>query len=284
MIIVALCIGDRAEWALVEGTEIVEYTTTDGVNPFFMTRCEISHAIRLGLPEVFFRRRWDGVFYYGSGCANADKDKIVEGSLTAQFRSPVSVESDLLGVARGILGRDPGLVCLLAQGANSGFYDGKSIVKNVMSGGYILGDEGSAVHMAKNFVSDVIKGIAPQDVIDDFMLTYGTSASEVVNEVYESQGHINAALARYATYLAENIRHDYCHRIVYDAFLSFFERNVAQYDYRKYGISVGGGVADRFKDVFLKAAEDFGVRVNSIDASPLPGLVKYHAGAEPEKE
>ena len=121
MIIIALCIGDRAEWALVDGKEIVEYTSTDGFNPFFRSRREISHAVRLGLPEVFFRRRWDGVYYYGSGCANADKNKVVEGSLVAQFRSPVKVESDLLGVARGILGRGPGLVCLLAQGGNSGF-------------------------------------------------------------------------------------------------------------------------------------------------------------------
>lgn len=277
MIIIALCIGDRAEWALVDGKEIVEYTSTDGFNPFFRTRREISHAVRLGLPEVFFRRRWDGVYYYGSGCANADKNKIVEGSLVAQFRSPVKVESDLLGVARGILGRRPGLVCLLAQGANSGFYDGSAIVKNVMSGGYILGDEGSAVHMAKNLVSDVIKGIAPQDVIDDFLYTYQITPAEIVNEVYEAKGHINAALARYATYLEENIGIDYCHRIVYDAFLSFFERNVAQYDYKDYGISVAGGTVERFRDVFMLAAKDFGVKVNKIDASPLSGLVDYHS-------
>jgi len=284
MIIIALCIGDRAEWALVDGQKIVEYAVTDGVNPFFMTRREISHVIRLALPEVFFRRRWDGVYYYGSGCANVDKNKIVEGSLVAQFRSPVMVESDLLGVARGILGRGPGLVCILAQGANSGFYDGNAIVKNVMSGGYILGDEGSAVHMAKNFVSDVIKGIAPQDVIDDFMLTYGITADDILNEVYESQGHINAALAKYATYLSVNIWHEYCHRIVYDAFLSFFKRNVAQYDYKKYGISVAGGTAERFRHVFMRAADDFGVHVNKIEASPLSGLVDFHSRAAVEGE
>lgn len=277
MIIIALCIGERAEWALVDGAEIVEYASTDGLNPFFMSRREISHAIRLGLPDVFFRRRWDSVHYYSSGCANADKDKIVEGSLVAQFRSPVNVESDLVGVARGILGRRPGLVCLLAQGANSGFYDGNAIVKNVMSGGYILGDEGSAVHMAKNLVSDVIKGIAPRDVMEDFLCTYGLEPADIVNEVYSSRGQINAALSRYSAYLEDNIGHEYCYRIVYEAFLSFFRRNVAQYDYAKYGISVAGGTAERFRNVFLRAAEDFGVSVNKIDASPLSGLVEYHS-------
>ncbi|MCM1452603.1 MAG: hypothetical protein NC102_10095 [Clostridium sp.] len=276
MIIIALCIGDRAEWALVDGKEIVEYATTDGVNPFFMTRREMSHAIRLGLPESFFRRRWDAVYFYGSGCANEDKNKIVEGSLIAQFRSPAYVGSDLLGVARGIFGRKAGLLCLLAQGANSGFFDGNAIVKNVMSGGYILGDEGSMVHLAKNLVSDVIKGIAPHDIVEDFLRTYETTPAEIMNEVYESQGRINAALGRYAGYLEENISHDYCHKLVYDAFISFFERNVAQYDYKAYGISVAGIAVERFREVFLKAADDFGVRVDKIDASPLTGLVDFH--------
>lgn len=283
MIIIALCIGDRAEWALVEGKDIVEYATTEGVNPFFMSRREISHTIRLGLPEVFFRKRWDGVYYYGSGCANVDKNKIVEGSLIAQFRSHVEVESDLLGVARGILRKQPGLVCLLAQGANSGFYDGESIVKNVMSGGYILGDEGSAVHLAKNFISDVIKGIAPKEVIDDFLATYEVTPAEIVNEVYESQGNINVALAKYSAYLEKKIDNDYCHNIVHEAFLSFFRRNVAQYDYEKYGISVAGETVERFRDLFLKAAEDFGVKVNKIDASPLLGLVDFHSSANDEE-
>lgn len=277
MIIIALCIGDRAEWALVDGKEIVEYTTTDGVNPFFMTRREISHRIRLELPEVFFRKRWEGVFFYGSGCANPEKNKIVEGSLVAQFRSPVEVESDLLGVSRAILQRQPGLACLLAQGANSGFYDGKAIVKNVMSGGFILGDEGSAVNLAKNFISDVIKGIAPKNVIDDFLKTYDVTPAQIVDEIYESQGNIVVALSKYSAYLEENIRNEYCHRVVYEAFLSFFRRNVAQYDYKKYGISVAGDTVERFKEVFLQAAEDFGVRVNRIDASPLMGLVDYHS-------
>lgn len=277
MIIIALCTGERAEWALVEGREVVEYVSTEGLNPFFMTRREISHAIRLGLPEVFFRRRWEGVYYYGSGCANPDKNKIVEGSLVAQFRSPVTVESDLLGVARGVLGHEPGLVCLLSRGANSGFYDGESIVKNVMSGGYILGDEGSTVHIAKNFVSDVIKGIAPRDVTEDFLRAYNITTGGIIDEVYESQGHINAALARYASYLRENIGNDYCYKVVYDAFLSFFRRNVAQYDYDKYGITVAGSTVESFVEVFMRAAEDFGVRVNKIDASPLSGLVDFHS-------
>ena len=47
----------RTEWALVEGGEILEHAFTKGLNPFFQTRREISHTVRLELPEAFFRKR-----------------------------------------------------------------------------------------------------------------------------------------------------------------------------------------------------------------------------------
>ena len=66
---------------LVEGAEIVEHAYTTGLNPYFQSRREISHSIRLELPEVFFRRKLEHVYFYGAGCANTEKCKIMESSL-----------------------------------------------------------------------------------------------------------------------------------------------------------------------------------------------------------
>ena len=109
MKIIAESSSTRTEWALLDGTEIVEHAFTTGLNPFFQTRREISHAIRLELPEAFFRRRWDHVYFYGAGCSSKEKTKIMESSLVAQFKTPVTVESDLLGAARGLLVREAGI-------------------------------------------------------------------------------------------------------------------------------------------------------------------------------
>ena len=57
----------RTEWALVQGDKIIEHAYTEGLNPFFQTRREISHIIRLGLPPEFFKRRWSHVYYYSAG-------------------------------------------------------------------------------------------------------------------------------------------------------------------------------------------------------------------------
>lgn len=45
----------RTEWALVEDNHLVQRVFTEGLNPFFQTRREISRSVRLGLPESFFK-------------------------------------------------------------------------------------------------------------------------------------------------------------------------------------------------------------------------------------
>ena len=102
MKIIADSSASRTEWALVDGATVVEHAFTKGLNPFFHTRRDISHSIRLELPEAFFKRRWERIHFYGAGCTSPEKKKIVEASLVAQFKTPVTVESDLLGAARGL--------------------------------------------------------------------------------------------------------------------------------------------------------------------------------------
>ena len=49
----------------------------------------------------------------GSGqLKNDDKKKMIESSLVAQFKTPTTVESNLLGAARGLLVNEPGLASL----------------------------------------------------------------------------------------------------------------------------------------------------------------------------
>ena len=183
MKIIAESSSTRTEWALLDGTEIVEHAFTTGLNPFFQTRREISHAIRLELPEAFFRRRWDHVYFYGAGCSSKEKTKIMESSLVAQFKTPVTVESDLLGAARGLLVREAGLACILGTGSNSCLYNGSEIVKTVAPLGFILGDEGSGAYMGKTFIADMLKGIAPQELIRAFYEKYMVTPNILMDEV-----------------------------------------------------------------------------------------------------
>ena len=58
MKVIAESSSTRTEWALIDGATVIEHAYTSGMNPYFQSRREISHSIRLELPEAFFRRRW----------------------------------------------------------------------------------------------------------------------------------------------------------------------------------------------------------------------------------
>ena len=53
MKIIADSSSTRTEWVLADGDKIVEHVFTEGLNPYFQTRKEISHSIRLNLPDAF---------------------------------------------------------------------------------------------------------------------------------------------------------------------------------------------------------------------------------------
>ena len=213
MKIIADSSSTRTEWALVDGDRVVEHAFTSGMNPFFQTRREISHAIRLELPEAFFKRRWEHVYFYGAGCANKEKTKLMESSLVAQFKTPVTVESDLLGAARGLLVRRPGLACILGTGSNSCLYDGHEIVKTVSSLGYILGDEGSSAYLGKTLIADMLKGIAPQRLTQEFYEHFNVTPNMLMDDIYTYKMP-SRTLARYSTFLAQNLENEYVYQLV----------------------------------------------------------------------
>ena len=174
----------RTEWALVEDNHLVQRVFTEGLNPFFQTRREISRSVRLGLPESFFKKKLDQVYYYGAGCSSYEKKNILGASLVAQFKTPIQVESDLLAAARGLFKCEAGIACILGTGSNSCFYDGKIIVKNVKAAGYILGDEGCGAVLGKLFLADLLKGLAPKELANEFHEKFRISVNDVMESVY----------------------------------------------------------------------------------------------------
>lgn len=276
MHIIADSSSTRTQWVIVDGARKMEEAVTSGLNPFFLSRREISHIIRLELPEAFFRRRWEHVFFYGAGCSSPEKKKIVQSSLIAQFKTPATVESDLLGAARGMLVHSPGLVCILSTGANSCLYDGEKILKNVRSGGYVLGDEGSNAFLGKLLVGDILKGISPEVLVDRFYERFDTNADEVMDLVY-THPQASRTLASYSQFLAENIDNPYCHKLVYEAFMWFFKRNISFYDYEHTPLSFVGSTGCTYRKILQQAAHDFGCTIAKIERTSIDGIIKYHA-------
>lgn len=266
----------RTEWALVEDQQLIQHAFTEGLNPYFQTRREISRSVRLGLPEVFFKKKLEQVHYYGAGCNSLEKRNTLGASLVAQFKTPIQVESDLLAAARGLFKTEAGIACILGTGSNSCFYNGKIIVKNVRSGGYILGDEGSGAVIGMKFLSDVLKGLSPAGVTSDFLDKFRTTPNDIMESVY-NRPFPNRYLASAAYFLADYMAVDYVASLVTGNFMDFFRRNIRQYDYQSYPTRFVGSLAYRYADVLRDVAHEFGVTVDLIEETAMRGLIEFHS-------
>lgn len=276
MKIIAESSTTRTEWALAEGNNVIEQAFTEGLNPFFQSRREISHSIRLQLPDAFFKRRWDKIYFYGAGCSSDEKKNIVKASLVAQFKTPVVVESDLLGAARGLFINEPGLACILGTGSNSCLYNGRDIVQNVRPLGFILGDEGSGSSLGKIFLSDCLKNLAPKHLREEFYSRFEVTPDEIMDKVYV-MALSNKTLSNYSYFLADHLDDEYVHDLVYEEIMRFFKRNISQYDYANYPICFVGAVACTYSEILKDVAAKFGANIKKILLRSIPGLVEYHS-------
>lgn len=266
----------RTEWALVEDNHLVQRVFTEGLNPFFQTRREISRSVRLGLPESFFKKKLDQVYYYGAGCSSYEKKNILGASLVAQFKTPIQVESDLLAAARGLFKCEAGIACILGTGSNSCFYDGKIIVKNVKAAGYILGDEGSGAVLGKLFLADLFKGLAPKELANEFHEKFRISVNDVMESVYNLP-FPNRFLGTIAYFLGDYMDNEYVYNLLTNNLRSFFNRNVCQYDYINYPIRFVGSLAYAYPDILQEVAQEFGVEIDVIEETPMNGLIEFHS-------
>ena len=266
----------RTEWALVEDNHLVQRVFTEGLNPFFQTRREISRSVRLGLPESFFKKKLDQVYYYGAGCSSYEKKNILGASLVAQFKTPIQVESDLLAAARGLFKCEAGIACILGTGSNSCFYDGKIIVKNVKAAGYISGDEGSGAVLGKLFLADLLKGLAPKELANEFHEKFRISVNDVMESVYNLP-FPNRFLGTIAYFLGDYMDNEYVYNLLTNNLRSFFNRNVCQYDYINYPIRFVGSLAYAYPDILQEVAQEFGVEIDVIEETPMNGLIEFHS-------
>ncbi|MFT3995518.1 MAG: hypothetical protein QM660_14495 [Dysgonomonas sp.] len=275
MILLAESGSTKTEWCLVNRDGIIEHYLSDGINPFFQSRKEISHIIRLQLPPAFFKIKFNTIYFYGAGCSSEEKKNIVKASLEAQFRTPAIIESDLLGAARSLFQNEAGIACILGTGSNSCFYDGEKIQKNVKSLGYILGDEGSGASLGKAFLSDCLKGLAPQELVSLFYDKYKIDPDDIMDYIY-SKPTPNRLLSLLSFFLSEHLIHPYISDLVYRNLRSFFERNIVQYDYTNYSIRFVGSVATTYPSLLQMIAKEFGVVIDIIIENPINGLITYH--------
>lgn len=288
MILLADSGSTKVHWCLVTASGQCSDVFTDGINPLFQTSDAMRNSICNQLLPQISSLLWAGtlthVFFYGAGCT-PEKKVFVQRALEGVFKKAgVSVESDMLGAARGLLQRNAGVACILGTGSGSCFYNGETIEWCVPSLGYILGDEGSAAVLGKRLVGDLLKNQLGDDLKEAFFKEYETSMADIIEKVYR-QPFPNRFLAKLSKFCADHIEDKRIHDLVYDHFVQFIRRNIVQYFQPSAGniqhsaVGFVGSVAYYYRPILEEAMQAEGLPLGTILKDPIEGLKEYHKGA-----
>lgn len=279
MILIADSGSSKTDWKVIGKDGEIKSVSTTGINPvhqdFGFIYNEFTEKL---IPEIGTEILQ--IFFYGAGCT-PEKAPVVKEALEKAFsKAKVEVYDDLLAVARALCGHEKGIACILGTGSNSCLYDGEKIIDKVPALGYILGDEGSGAVLGRKVLSNYFKRDMPNELTKKFDEEYQLSMGEAIENVYRKPP-ANRYLAGFSKFLIQNIEHPYIEKMVYDSFTEFFERNALRYENSdKLPIHFVGSIANYYKEVLEKVAEDKGVKIGKILKAPIDALVKYHSVPE----
>jgi N-acetylglucosamine kinase-like BadF-type ATPase len=277
MILIADGGSTKTTWCLVDAHSTRSLFHTEGYNPEFIGTAGIIASLHQSLPSTLAPADITEVYYYGASVVTPLQVATVADAMRAVFgRARVFVGHDLLAAARALLGRQPGFAAILGTGTNSGLYDGETIVHNVDSLGYFLGDEGSGAFIGKALLRDYLRGDMPAELVAAFRATYGLERDAIFDKLY-NQPCPNRFIASFARFAYDYLSAPYCQQLVAEAFDLFFRNIIKKYpDYQAHTFNCIGSVGYNFREALTQAATAHGMQVGKIISSPIDDLVSYH--------
>ena len=280
MILIADGGSTKASWCMIDDQGVTSNFDTEGYNPHFVDAEYIIQSIHANFPARIEKNRIREIYFYGAGCM-AGKSVIVEHALNAVFpQAKTEVSMDLLAASRALLGRTSGFAAILGTGTNTCLYDGRSMIQNIDSLGFLLGDEGSGGAIGKRLLSDYMRDYLPDNLTKDFFNSYRLTFDDIMHEVY-TQPMANRYCAGFCKFIIQHMDEDYMQQLVRLSFRDFFSNLVSRYPkYQSYSFNCVGSIGYGFRLILTGVANDFGMTVGNIIQSPMEGLVRYHAGQD----
>lgn len=282
MIIVVESGATKTAWRAVSNDGSVRAVQTAGLSPTCLDLEHTQEIVRKAIPELNPEgKHIDEIFFYGAGLVSPQSCAPIEEAL--QMWCPlanVHFYSDILAAARALFGDGSGVVAIMGTGSNSCLYENGEITRNIRPGGFILGDEGSGVSLGRAFLADLIKGLVPSHIKEDFDKEFGLDYSQIVRKVYKEQAAA-AFMASFAPFILARKEDRYIQGLIEDCLESFMERALERYaDNAPEDISRKVGVVGSFgcacEEMLRELSKRHPLEFVKFIKSPIDELVTYH--------
>ena len=263
----------KMEWILLDGNIVKQRFYTEGFNPNYSEKqCLVETCHGVSLPNGI-----QSIHYYGTGCGNEQNCQIVKEVFQPYFpNAGIHVTHDLMAACHALLGHEKGIACILGTGSNSCVYDGEIITEKAISLGYMVGDEGSGMHIGREVVRAYFYGFMPEDLRHKFEAEYHLELKDFIQHLYH-EAQPSKYLATFAKFAGENHEHPYIKGLLKDCFKDFIEAFILRYEECKsLKISFIGSVAFHFQDILKESLMEYGLTLGEIMQAPAEGLIRYY--------
>ncbi len=294
--------GTKADWALVNDSgEVVLRQKTTGLSPVVLSDEEIEQVLRA---QLHLPCPPDAVHFYGSGVIPSVKERMENVLSRTLGTAQVHAESDMLGAARALFGRQQGMAAILGTGSNCCFYDGEHLIPGLPCLGYIIGDEGSGVEIGKRLIRLLFTCPDAFTLQHVFTEQTGLDLPTIINKVYR-QPFANRFLASLAPFALQQLQaadepsvdsslaaaRSLLRTAIEGVFSDFHDRIYTLYNiYRDKGVwqpqsdgqpmplGLVGSVAYHFRPCYEPLfLHDACFCMHKVLASPMEGLIAYHS-------
>ncbi len=273
MILIADSGSTKTDWIsiLPDGQQIV--FQSKGINP--ATQKDIN-TLDMGDTLLEAISTAESIWFYGAGVANpVASERILTLLKSAGAKGNIHIDSDLTGAGRGICGIDNGIIGILGTGSNAGVYQSGMISYQKPSLGYILGDEGGAVHLGKVVLKSYFYGIMPDVDSKKFDEYYGLDKDTLLQNIYHKNMG-SAYIASFATFLDE-VDDIWKDNVLEQVFLQYIHtRIIPLHKNHPLSVSLTGSVAYIYRDIIRRLMEKEGIETGQIVQKPIQGLIDYH--------
>lgn len=273
----------KTAWRAVGDDGAVTFVQTEGLSPTCLDPEHISEIVRNAVPALNPEgKQVDRIYFYGAGLVSEESNAPIRACLDMWCPfAEVEFHSDILAAARALFGDGSGVVAIMGTGSNSCLYENGSIVRNIRPGGYVLGDEGGGVALGRAFLADLVKGMLPKNIEDEFVTLTGLDYSTIVRKVYKEKA-ASAFMASHAPFVLSHMDDPYIHSMVEDCLEAFVRRALSRYAEtssdkdaaRRVGVVGSFGCA--CEDLLRQIGARYGLEFVAFLKSPADQLVRYH--------
>ena len=280
----------KMEWILMKENVVKSRFMTEGFNPNYSDRQCLENIINLVETRLIESPNNDcpvsrrdestslqAMHYYGTGCGNPQNCQMIKEVFQNHFpNAEIHVTHDLMAACHAVLGHEKGIACILGTGSNACVYDGEKLVDKAVSLGYLVGDEGSGMHIGKEVLRAYFYGFMPEDLRRQFEAKYHLELKDFIQHLYH-EAQPSKYLASFAEFAGEYKAHPYVQGLVKGCFKAFVEAFILRFDEcRSLKVGFVGSVAYYFNDALEETLADCGLTLGKVLKAPAEGLVRYY--------